>query len=159
VAAIERNERTLLLSVAATYALTESAIGLLLVVATLGPGRVPTTWVSVVAAVGRNDVGAFVIRSLIGATRGLQRGGKSALGLGLLFDGSVRAAVLVGVLRGQRGVTVAAAMLFGALALGGAVVMGLNPPIIRLVTGCLGLAVAAVIGLEAAHLLGRRARA
>ena len=142
------DDRAVALGAALTYALLEATFGLVLVLAAVVRGRIPGPWLDVVRAVSHNDVGAFVPRWLLSSTRGLQKSGKFLVGIGLLVDGGVRAALSVGVLRRSRVATVAAAIFFGAIAVGGLIAAGANPPVIRLFTALANAAVAMVVVLE-----------
>lgn len=146
---VEHRDRVAVLYLALAYAVAECAFGLALVLATAGAGRIPPTWLDAVRTVGRADVGAFTTRWLLHATAGLQRATKFLVGLGLVAEGLVRSVLLIGVLRGSRGMTVAAAVVFGAGAIGGMLVAGLNPSVAQLCTLILNVLVAAVIAVEA----------
>lgn len=146
------DDRAAALGAVLIYAFLEATFGLILVLAAVVRGRIPGPWLDVVRAVSHNDVGAFVPRWLLSSTRGLQKSGKFLVGIGLVVDGGLRAALSVGVLRRFRAMTIVAAIFFGAIAVGGLVVAGFNPPTVRLFTALGNVAVAVVIALEARRL-------
>ena len=127
--------------------------------AAFGPGRIPTSWLDVLKSVAHADVGAFTARWLLASTRGLQKGAKFLIGLGLVADGCVRAALCAGALRRSRVSAALGAVFFGAIAVGGLVVAGANPPPIRIATLFANAAIAFVFGVEAYRLRPRPARA
>jgi len=141
-----------------TYGLLEVLFGLLLVLAAVGRGRIPSPWLDVLKGVSHADVGAFTARWLLVTTRGLQKGTKFLIGLGLMIDGGVRAGLCVGVMRRSRVAIALAAVFFVATAIGGVVVAGANPPLIRLVTLAANVILAFVVGVEAYRLRPRRLR-
>ncbi|MBV9041041.1 MAG: DUF2127 domain-containing protein [Acidimicrobiia bacterium] len=143
------DDRAVALGAVLIYAFLEATFGLILVLAAVARGRIPGPWLDVVRTVSHNDVGAFAPRWLLSSTRGLQKSGKFLVGVGLVADGSVRAALSVGVLRRSRAMTTVAAVFFGAIAVGGLVVAGFNPPTIRLFTALANVVVAVVVVLEA----------
>jgi hypothetical protein len=153
---MENRDRVALVTAALVYALVQCAFGVVLTLAAASRGHVAVGWLDVVKLLGRSDVGAFALRWLLGATRGLQRGTKFLVGMGLVIDDGVRAGLLVGVLRGKRAATLVAAVLYTTTALAGIVVAGLNPPIPRLVSALLGVALAVVVVLEVRRTLSGR---
>jgi len=120
--------------------------------------RIPAPWLDVVRTVSHNDVGAFAARWLLVSTRGLQRGAKFLIGVGLVVDGAIRAGLCAGTLRTSRIATTFAAVLFGAIAVGGLVVAGANPPPIRLATALANVAIAFVVAVDAYRLHSGRIR-
>ena len=112
----------------------------------------------VVRSVSHTDVGAFAARWLLVTSRGLQRSAKFLIGMGLVVDGALRAGLSAGSLRASRAVTTVAAVVFGATAVGGLVVVGANPPPIRLATALANSAVAVIAAVDAFRLNARRAR-
>jgi hypothetical protein len=135
----------------------EIAFGALLLLSVAARGRIPTPWLDMVKTVSRADVGAFAARWLLVATRGLQRSAKFLLGVGLIVDGGLRAGLCACALRASRLATTVAAVLFGALAIGGFVVAGANPPPDRLATALANGAVALVVAVDLYHLHDRHA--
>lgn len=131
---------------------------MLLLSAAIGRGRIPTSWLDVVKTVSHADVGAFAARWLLVTTRGLQRGAKFLVGVGLVADGAIRAALSAGALRSSRVATTLAAVVFGAIAVGGLIVVGANPPPIRLATALANCAVAFVVAVDAYRLRAHRLR-
>ncbi|MBV8160910.1 MAG: hypothetical protein JO265_08305 [Acidimicrobiia bacterium] len=145
----------LVLGAGVLYGVVEATFGLVLILATTVRGHPPAAWLEAVKAVSKADVGAFGPRWLLHATAGLQRTRKLLVGVDLVVEGSIRASLLVGVARGVRPVTVLAAVAFAAVALGGVVAAGTNPPIGTLVTAVLNVAVAVVVALELHRLLSQ----
>lgn len=146
------DDRAVALGAILVYAFLEATFGLILVLAAVVRGRIPGPWLDTVRAVSHNDVGAFAPRWLLSSTRGLQKSGKFLVGVGLVADGSVRAVLSVGVLRRSKATTAVAALFFGAIAIGGLIVAGFNPPTVRLFTALANAAVAVVVVLEARRL-------
>jgi len=136
-----------------TYGVIEASFGLLLVPAVLGHGRLPAPWLDAVKSVSHADVGAFTARWLLTTTRGMQRGAKFLVGMGLIVDGSLRAGLCAGTLRGSRTATLSAALAFAGIAVGGLVVAGANPPPLQMATGLANAAVAFVVAVDAYRLL------
>jgi len=149
----EHPGRAIVLGAGMIYGALEATFGLALVLATSVRGHPPTAWLDAVKSVSRADVGAFGPRWLVHATAGLARSQKLLVGVGLAIEGAVRTGLLIGVARGQRTVTAVAAVVFGAAAIGGLVVAGLNPPVGSFVTAGFNVAVAAAIALELRELL------
>ncbi|GEM_PF-5012336 len=141
-----------------TYGCIEVLFGLLLVLAAVGRGRIPSPWLDVLKAVSHADVGAFTARWLLATTRGLEKGAKFLIGLGLVVDGGLRAGLCVGVLRRSRVAAALAIIFFGATAIGALAVAGVNPPLIRLTTLTANAVLAFVVGLEAYRLRPKRLR-
>jgi hypothetical protein len=135
-----------------TYGCIEVVVGVLLVLAAVGRGRIPAPWLDVLKGVGHADVGAFAARWLLANTRGLQKGAKFLIGLGLVLDGGVRAGLCAGVLRQSRVAAALGVVFFGAIAMGGLFVAGVNPSPIRLATLLANAAIAFVDGVEAYRL-------
>ena len=133
--------------------------GLLLVLAAVARGRVPMPWLDALKSVSHGDVGAFTARWLLASTRGLQKGAKVLIGLGLIVDGAVRTGLCAGVLRRSRVAAVLGVIFFGAIAVGGVVVAGANPPPVRLATLLANAAIAFVVGVEAYRLRPGHVRA
>jgi hypothetical protein len=157
-AAMEDRGRVALVSAALLYAAAEALVGLLLLLTAAGPGRIPPSWLDIIRSVAHTDVGAFAGRWLLHAVVGLQRSGKILVGCGLVVDGAVRSGLLLGVLRGARTATVLATLVFGAVAVAGLVVAGVNPPIGTFVTAALNVAVAAAIAVELRRLVSAPVR-
>ena len=130
------------------YGVVEATFGLVLVLATAVRGHPPAAWLDAVKAVSKTDVGAFGARWVLHATVGLARTRKLFVGIGLMLEGAIRAALLVGVARGNRTVTAVATVVFGAVAAGGLIVAGPNPPIGTFVTAALNVTVALAVALQ-----------
>ena len=139
-----------------TYGLIEAAFGLLLVLAAISRGHIPSAWIDIVTAVAHRDVGAFAARGLLATTRGLQRSAKFLLGIGLVVDGTVRSGLCVGALRRSRTATMLAAVSFAAIAAGGLVVAGANPPLPQFATALANSAIAIVVAVDAYRLRSGR---
>jgi len=145
---VEHPGESMVVGAGILYGVVEATFGVLLVLATASRGHPPTSWLNAVKAVSKTDVGAFGPRWLVHTTAGLGRTRKLFVGVGLTVEGTVRAALLVGVARGQRMLTAVAAVLFGAVAIGGLVVAGVNPPIGTFIAAALNVAVAVVVALQ-----------
>jgi hypothetical protein len=152
----KQRDRLIALGAGLTYGAIEIAFGVLLLLAVAARGRIPTPWLDMVKTVSHADVGAFAARWLLVTTRGLQRGAKFLIGVGLVVDGSLRAGLCAGALRTSRLATTLAAVVFGAIAIGGVAVAGLNPPPVQLGTTLANGAIAFVVAVDAYRLHRRR---
>ena len=147
-----------MLGAGALYGVLEAAFGLVLVLATAVRGHPPPAWLDAVKAVSKTDVGAFGARWVLHATVGLARTRKLFVGIGLVIEGGVRAALLVAVARGNRTATAVAGAVFGVVAAGGLIVAGANPPIGTFVVAALNVTLAVAVALQLRDVLASQPR-